>query len=133
MGPQRPHSAAMGSGPIPLGMTMGNVPQPKKKKSSTSTLASRFQPQPLNVTSSPLDTQPVSIESAKSDLNKYRVVQRLLPDVSLARHIVNSDDHAFASLDECCHDMNNNHTHTEEHFEPFLPHDKRKVFNVIGS
>ena len=38
----------------------------------------------------------------------YRVVQRLLPDVSLARHIVDSDDHAFDSVAECCHDLNNN-------------------------
>ena len=38
----------------------------------------------------------------------YRVVQRLLPDVSLARHIVDSDDHAFDSFAECCHDLNNN-------------------------
>ena len=68
-----------------------------------------------------LESQPISIESKKSsnessaaiqlnpnNLPKYRVVQRLLPDVSLARHIVDSDDHAFASLDECCHDLNNN-------------------------
>ncbi len=38
----------------------------------------------------------------------YHVVQRLLPDVNLAKHIVNSDDHAFTSLDECCPDLNNN-------------------------
>ena len=52
-----------------------------------------------------LDSQPISLESKQSkkssiitESKQFRVVQRLLPDVSLARHIVDSDDHAFASL-----------------------------------
>jgi hypothetical protein len=84
--------------------------------SSSGIFASRFgQPnQPLNVQDLEEIEQPLSLDSSNkvsleaASVSKYRVVQRLLPDVSLARHIVNSDDHAFASLDECCHDLNNN-------------------------
>ncbi len=47
-------------------------------------------------------------QQQQHDVNKYHVVQRLLPDVGLAKQIVESDDYAFASLDECCHDLNNN-------------------------
>ena len=59
------------------------------------------------LTPSPTVQQPISLESSSTS---YKVVQRLLPDVSLARHIVDSDDHAFA-FSECCQhhsDLNNN-------------------------
>ena len=85
------------------------------KKKSSSSLASRF---PSQLSAEQL-LDPASLES-KKDPTTYRVVQRLLPDVSLARHIVDSDDHAFASYDECCHDMNNNSTEAQ-HSGIFLP------------
>lgn len=74
----------------------------KRKKSS---LASRF-PQHPAAAQSPSPT--LLNAEVLNEKSKYHVVQRLLPDVSLARHIVDSDDHAFASVDECCHDLNNN-------------------------
>ena len=100
-------------------MTSRPVTPPKKKSSST--LTSRFQPAPqvpVQVqVEEPLTAQPASLES---DLAKYRVVQRLIPDISLARHIVDSDDHAFASLDECCHDINNNTQVNKDNFEAVI-------------
>ena len=94
-GPSVLHSQALHSG--------------QKKKSSSSSIAARF---PSQLSANQLLAQhhdPTSLDLSK---DKYRVVQRLLPDIGLAKHIVNSDDHCFSSYDECCghHDMNNNST-----------------------
>ena len=71
----------------------------------------------FHATSTPSPTQggaaPVSLESSGGQTQasaSYKVVQRLLPDVSLARHIVDSDDHAFA-FSECCQ----NHHHSQKY------------------
>ena len=84
---------------------------PERRKVSSRKKSSLFHPN-----STPSPTQPpVSLESSGAGTSAYKVVQRLLPDVSLARHIVDSDDHAFA-FSECCNhhhssDLNNNSSH----------------------
>ena len=58
----------------------------------------------------------------------YKVVQRLLPDVSLARHIVDSDDHAFA-FSECC--QNHHHSHDHQHSSADLNNNSSKSSVIL--
>ena len=86
-----------------------------KQKKSSSSLASRF---PSQISADQLLKQQQEQEKQQQDptsldlsnyKDKYRVVQRLLPDVSFLPKLVDSDDHAYSSF-ECCHDLNNNST-----------------------
>ena len=86
-----------------------------KQKKSSSSLASRF---PSQISADQLLKQQQEQEKQQQDptsldlsnyKDKYRVVQRLLPDVSILPKLVDTDDHAYSSF-ECCHDLNNNST-----------------------
>lgn len=89
----------------------------------------------FHATSTPSPTQggaaPVSLESSGGQTQasaSYKVVQRLLPDVSLARHIVDSDDHAFA-FSECC--QNHHHSHDHQHSSADLNNNSSKSSVIL--